>query len=169
MGMCGRIPENLNVSGSIDAAEREVLICCCGCKQLIRKSARCLLTGRDSGGAAGGGAPATSPPLSSLPAPLSSTPQPPEASGEARAGGGTELGLPPPASRTTLSLLNAISPPPVARPRLISPSFHPVFPAPASLPLAGAASSHVPDLLINKPRRSSSAFPPPPPLPVFPL
>lgn len=71
-------------------------------------------------------------------------------------------------SRTTLSLLNAISPPPVARPRLIFPSFHPVFPPSASLPLARAASSHVPDLLINKPRRSSSAFPPPPPpLPVF--
>lgn len=169
--MCGRIPENLNVSGSIGGAEREVLICCCGCKQLIRKSARCLLTGRDSGGAAGGGAPATSPPLSSLPAPPSSTPQPPEASGEAR-GVGAELGLSPPPpphpSRTTLSLLNAISPPPVARPRLISPSFHPVFPPSASLPLARAASSHVPDLLINKPRRSSSAFPPPPPpLPVF--
>lgn len=80
---------------------------------------------------------------------------------------GAELGLPPPPhSRTTLSLLNAISPPPVARPRLIFPSFHPVFPPSASLPLARAASSHVPDLLINKPRRSSSAFPPPP-LPVF--
>lgn len=106
-------------------------------------------------------------PFSALPAPLSSTPQPPEASGEARVWGARTGSLPPP-SCTTLSLLNAISPPPVARPRLISPSFHPVFPPSASLPLARAASSHVPDLLINKPRRSSSAFPPPPPpLPVF--
>lgn len=50
-GKCCRIPKNPNVSGSIGAAKR-VLICCCGCKQLIRRRARCRLTGRDSRGAA---------------------------------------------------------------------------------------------------------------------
>lgn len=129
-GMCCRNPENLNVSGSIDAANREVLICCCGCKQLIRKSARCLLTGRDSRDAAGGGERATSPSLSlrsllfllCCHLLLSHQGLPGEA-------WGPELGLP----RTILSLLNAISPPPVARLRLISPFFHPVFLASASL------------------------------------
>lgn len=50
-GKCCGNPKNSNVSGSIDAANR-VLICCCGCKQLIRRRARCRLTGRDSRGAA---------------------------------------------------------------------------------------------------------------------
>lgn len=50
-GKCCRNPKNPNVSGSTDAANR-VLICCCGCKQLIRRRARCRLTGRDSRGAA---------------------------------------------------------------------------------------------------------------------
>lgn len=61
MGCCCRNSKHLHVCGSLDAAKREVSIRCCGCKQLIRKSARCRLTGRDSRGAAGCGERATSP------------------------------------------------------------------------------------------------------------
>lgn len=62
-GKCCRNPKYPNVSGSIDAAIR-VLICCCGCKQLIRRRARRRLTGRDSRGAAECWEGVTSPSLS---------------------------------------------------------------------------------------------------------
>lgn len=148
--MCCRKPKNLNVSGSIDGASRKVLICCCGCKQLIRKS----VTGRDSRGAAGCGERASSLLLSLSPLlfllhyhPLLSHQRLP-----GRHGVLTVIPSHHPVSLhrpfTCRSALNAVSTPPVARALLIFPFFHPVF-LPLPCLARWAASSHVSDLLIG--------------------
>lgn len=139
------------------------MICCCGCKQLIRKSAGCCLTGRDSRGAAGCGERATSLSLSlySLLFLLHCHPFLIHQRLPGRRGAITASPSPHPVSFhcpiTCRSAVNAISTPCVAPPFLIFHSFTPF--SYLSFALARqTASSHVPDLLINNRAALSQHF-----------